>query len=141
MEWLSEDIDRGQAVLTCIALAITSCIIWFGRKKLLIAVPCAVIFLFIAAVAIPSFIPARPTAHRNACVNNLRQIRDVKIEWARANHKLPTDVPTEEDLCGTNGTNGFLRRKLICSDGGQYTFGAVNEDPKCSLADHGHKLP
>lgn len=141
MEWLSEDINRGQTVLTCAALAITVALIWLGRKKLLITIPCALIFLFLAAIAIPSFIPARSTGHRNACVNNLRQIHDVKIEWARVNHKLPTDVPAEADLYGTNGTNGFLRHKLVCPDGGQYAFDAVNEDPKCSLADHGHKLP
>ena len=111
MEWLSEDIDRGQTVLTCIALVITATLIWLGRKKLVIAIPCALIFLLLAAIAIPSFIPARPMAHRNACINNLRQIRDAKIEWARVNHKLPTNVPTEADLYGTNGTNGFLRHK------------------------------
>ena len=135
MDWLSEDINRGQTVLTCIALAIATCIDWLGRKNLMIAIPCLLIFLFLSAIAIPNFIRARPTAHRNDCINNLRQIRDAKIEWARVNHKLPTDVPTEQDLYGTNGTNGFLSHKLVCPDGGQYTFGAVNEDPKCSLAE------
>jgi hypothetical protein len=141
MEWLSEDIHRGQTVLTCIAFAITVVLIWFGRKRLLITIPCALVFLFLAAIAIPNFIPVRPMAHRNVCINNLQQIRDAKIEWARTNHKLTTNVPTEEDLYGTNGANGFLRHKLICPDGGQYTFGAVSEDPRCSLAEHGHKLP
>ena len=130
MEWLSEDPDRGEKLLYCIALLITVNLIWFGRKKLSASIPCALIFLLLAATVIPSFIPAHQMAHRNSCVNNLRQIHDAKIEWARVNHKLPTDVPTEADLYGTNGTNGFLRHKLVCLDGGQYTFGAVNEDPK-----------
>jgi len=106
----------------------------------MLAVPLAAVFLFLAAIAIPSFIKARPTSFRNACINNLRMIQEAKIEWAQQNHKQLTDVPTDEDLYGTNGTNGFIRHKLICPDGGRYTFGAVNEDPKCSLADHGHKL-
>jgi hypothetical protein len=124
-------------VLTCIALLITVNLIWFGRKKLLITIPCALIFLFLAAIAIPSFIRARPIAFRNACINNLRLIRDAKIEWASVNHKLPTDIPTFDELCGTNN---LLRRKPICQSDGTYTIRAVNEKPKCSLAEQGHRL-
>jgi hypothetical protein len=138
MEWLSENPHRGQAMLTCVALLITANIIWFGRRKLPVAIPCALLFLLIAATAIPSFIPARQSAHRNACINNLRQIRDAKADWAQANHKSPTDVPTEADLVGTNK---FLHFMPVCPSGGTYIFGAVNEDPKCSLTNHGHKLP
>ena len=105
-----------------------------------IAIPCALIFLVFAAAAIPSFIPARVAAHRNTCINNLKQIQNAKGEWARENHKLPTDIPTEEELYGVNGTNGFLRFKLICPSGGEYHFGAVNEKPTCSLAKKGHTL-
>jgi hypothetical protein len=67
----------------------------------------------------------------------LKQFRDAKNAWGIKYHKLPTDMPTEDDLCGTNG---FLRRKLVCPAGGKYTIGAVNEVPACSLADKGHKL-
>jgi hypothetical protein len=67
----------------------------------------------------------------------LKQIGKAKAEWAQAGHKLPTDIPTFDELCGTNN---FLRRKPICQGGGTYTIGAVNEKPKCSLVEQGHKL-
>jgi hypothetical protein len=64
-------------------------------------------------------------------------IEEAKDEWARANHKLPTDVPTEEDFVGTNK---LLHSMPVCPSGGTYAFGAVNQKPTCSLAEHGHKL-
>ena len=141
MEWLSEDTKRGQLVLTCIALAITVLLIWLGvvwlgRKRLLITMSVAVAWLFLAAIAIPSFLPARNGAYRKACINNLKQIQEAKAAWASAEHKLPTDIPTEGNLYGTLGTNGFLRHELVCPRGGKYTIGAVNEKPSCSNGWH-----
>ena len=137
MDWLSEDINRGQFVLTCIAILITAIIIWLLRRKLVIAIPCALVFFLCAATTISSFIPARNTAYRNTCINNLEQIKKAKEEWARQNHKLPIDVPREEDLYGTNG---FLKRKIGCPLGGQYTLGAMNQNPACTLSNKGHFL-
>jgi hypothetical protein len=141
MEWISDDpIKRTTTLLFYVVLVITVVGVWFGRKRLALTIPCALIFLLSAIlvlVAIPSYFPARPMAHRNACINNLRQIRDAKIEWARKNHKLPTDVPAEAELVGTNK---FLHSMPVCPGGGTYTFGAVNQNPSCSLAEHGHKL-
>jgi len=45
-----------------------------------VVVPAAGLFLLFAAVAIPSAIPARTAALRNACVFNLRSIQDAKIQ-------------------------------------------------------------
>jgi len=140
MEWLSEDPNRGETVLTCIAIVITVTLIWLGRKKLLVTIPCAFTFLLLAAIAIPSFLPARNVAYRNTCINNLKALERAKDEWAREKHKLPADIPMEQDLYGLNRTNGFLRSKLVCPRGGKYTFGAVSEKPTCSLANKGHKL-
>lgn len=137
MEWLSEDINRGESVLTGIAIGITICLIWFGRKKLSVSIPIGLTFLLLAAIAIPSYLPAHNVAYWNACINNLRAIEKAKETWTEAKHKIPTDVPTLTDLCGTNN---FLRFTPACPKGGIYSFGAVSEKPVCSLAENGHKL-
>ena len=36
----------------------------------------------LAAIAIPSFMKARTTSQKNACINNLRQIESGKEQWA-----------------------------------------------------------
>jgi len=137
MDWLADDLERGQRVLTIGIFVITGILVLIGRKKLIIAVPCACVFLLLAAMAIPSFIPARNVAYRNACINNLRQIETAKAAWAEANHKSATDIPTMDDLCGTNN---FLRFIPTCQKGGIYSLKAVGQKPVCSLANKGHKL-
>jgi len=94
MEWLAEDVNRGESVLTGIAVGITVCVIWLGRKKLSVSIPVALVFLLLAAIAIPSFIPARTMAQRAACINNLKLIENAKVEWAKSFNKLPNDIPT-----------------------------------------------
>lgn len=145
MEWLSDNPGRGESVLALIAISITGVVIWLGvvflgRKRLGVTILIALTWLLLAAIAIPSFIPARSQAYRNACINNLKGIQHAKALWANAEHKLPTDIPTELDLYGTFSTNGFLHHKLVCPNGGKYTFEAVGEEPSCSFADKGHKL-
>jgi hypothetical protein len=140
MEWFTDDPWRGQTALTLIALMVAAAILGVGRKRLRWAVPSALIWLLLAAMTIPSAIPARPAAQRNACINNLRQIQDAKAEWAKENKKLPADIPTEGDLYGLSGTNGFLRHRLACPRGGSYTFGIVAENSTCSLSSKGHRL-
>jgi hypothetical protein len=98
------------------------------------------VYIFLmAAVVIPNIDWGNRVADENICINNLRGIFQAKAEWAQINHKLPTDIPTITDLIGTNK---FLLRSIpVCPFGGTYTIGAVNENPKCSLATRGHKLP
>ena len=140
MEWFVDDPRRGQIALTVIALTLAAAVIWLGRRKLFLAVPSALALLFFAAMAIPGAIPARSAAQRNACISNLRSIREAKSDWARENNKLASDIPTEGDLYGTNGTNGILRHQLSCPRGGKYTLGALSENPTCSLSGKGHRL-
>jgi hypothetical protein len=140
MEWFTDDPRRGQTALTLIAFVVTVAILGLGRKRLLWAIPCAFIWVLLAAVAIPSYMPARPIAYRNACINNLRSIQDAKIRWAAETGKLTNAIPGEDDLYGVNGTNGFLRHRLTCPRGGTYTFGSVAENPRCSLSEKGHRL-
>lgn len=145
MEWLSDNPGRGESVLALTAVAITAIIIWLGvvflgRKRLVVAILIAFAWLILAGIAIPSFIPARTQAYRNACINNLKQIQEAKTAWADAEHKLPTDIPAELNLYGTFGTNGLLRHAIVCPRGGKYTIGAVGKNPMCSFAKAGHKL-
>jgi hypothetical protein len=140
MEWFVDDPRRGQIALTVMVLVVAAADIWFGRRKLLLAVPLSLVFLLLAAIAIPSAIPARPASQRNACVFYLRAIQDAKTEWARANNKLPTDIPTDADLYGTNGVVGILRHRYDCPRGGIYTIGAVSQNPTCTFSNKGHRL-
>ena len=140
MEWFTDDPRRGQTALTLIAIVVAAAILAVGRKRLLWAIPSALIWTLLAAMVIPSCMPARPIAYRNACINNLRLIRDAKTRWATERGKLTNAIPTEADLYGVNGTNGFLRPRLTCPRGGIYTFGRVAENPKCSLSEKGHRL-
>ena len=97
-----------------------------------------VAILLIPALAVILFLLIRlnRSGHynpRNACVANLKQIEGAKATWALENKKLPTDVPQDSDLFGTNR---YLREKLNCSEGGTYSLGAVNEKPTCSIPGH-----
>lgn len=140
MEWFVEDPRRGLAALIVTVLALVVMTIWLGRRKPFISVPVASLFLILLAIAIPSYMPARPLAFRNACINNLRLIRDAKNRWATENHKSANDVPTDGDLYSLGGTNRYIRHNLICPAGGTYAFKRVEENPICSLSQKGHRL-
>lgn len=140
MEWFVDDPRRGKIALIVIVLVVAAAGIWFGRKKLVLAVPVSLLFLLLAAIAIPSAMPARPAAQRYACISNLRAIQDAKTDWGRTNNKLSADIPTEADLYGTNSTAGILRHRHICPRGGIYTIGAVAQNPTCTFSNKGHRL-
>jgi len=136
MEWFVDYPRRGETALWIMAFAFAAAVIWLGRRRLILAIPVALAFLLLAAIAIPSAIPARRAAQRNACIHHLGKIRDAKIQWAGGNNKLAGDVPAEDDLYGANVTNGILR----CPRGGNYTIGALGQNPTCSLSGKGHRL-
>ncbi len=136
MEWLHEYITRGQAVLTVVLLLSAGTILFIGRKKLSLAIPTALVVLFIGAAVIPSFISARPTAQRNSCIANLHAIRDAKAEWLQK-HGATGAAPTEAELLAPSGT---LHHSLSCPRGGVYNFGRVGENPSCTLSNKGHRL-
>lgn len=137
MEWFVDEPHRGEALLRALTLLAVVVGLWLGRRQLLLTSLCALVFLIIAAMAIPSIIPAKTSSQRMACTFHLRAIADAKSQWARENAKLPTAIPSEADLYGEAQP---LRHKLECPRGGRYVIGAVNENPTCSFADKGHKL-
>ncbi len=88
----------------------------------------------LAAIAIPSFIQARNTSRKNACIANLKQIDAAKEQWALANDKNNGDSVTMGDLVTT-----YIKSTPECPAGGTYALEAIGTDPTCSVTDH--KLP
>lgn len=72
-------------------------------------------------------------ASPSACINNLRQIDGAKEQWAIAQDKQESDIPTWQDLLP------YLKRKPACPQGGMYTIGPVGMPPACTIP--GHQLP
>ena len=73
--------------------------------------------------------------HRNACINNLRQIDGAKQQWALEKNKPADAVPKVEDLLPYLKDGVFP----VCPDGGTYFINSVEAVPTCTLA--GHALP
>ncbi len=89
----------------------------------------------LAAIAIPSFVKARSTSQKNACINNLRQIDSAKEQWALAQKKVSGYTITTTDITGSNGVNEYIKAGTPnCPAGGTYTYGPVSTNPVCSLA-------
>lgn len=85
----------------------------------------------LAAIAIPSFIQARTTSQKNACINNLRQIDAAKEQWALEANKVTGDAVDAAYLVYIKG--GALP---TCPASGTYTVGAIGTDPVCSVTLH-----
>ena len=74
-------------------------------------------------------------ANANACINNLHEIAQAKLQWALDKAKNTTDVPAAQDLAPYCKDAVFP----VCPDGGTYTINAIGEPPTCSVP--GHVLP
>jgi hypothetical protein len=93
--------------------------------------------LVLAAIALPRFLPPRVTLSQNACANNLRWIAHAKDEWARANGKTNGEEVAEA------GVDQYIRDEVApkCPSGGVYIYGAVGDEPLCSMSNSpGHRL-
>jgi hypothetical protein len=126
---------HAETALLLIVLALVAVALWFGRKQLRVMIPVCTLVFLLAAIAIPSAIPARPYAHRAACINNLKLIEKTKAKWAEESGSNTNNIPTEVDLFGAE-----LKSKPVCPSGGSYSSGTVGEKPRCSLLSRGHKL-
>lgn len=95
------------------------------------------------AIAIPNFISVRANVQKDMCINNLRQLKMAKEQWAFENDKLDSDTPVAADLDSyiKDGTNS-----LVCpQDTGKsfntsYTINNVGTDPACKIYPSQHKL-
>ncbi len=107
--------------------------LWWGLGCLL-AVPAVMTVIavvgLLAAIAIPSFVKARDTAQRNACVNNLRLLESAKESAARQHsYQAGNSVPEQE-------VAEFLKNNpagLVCPKGGHYTLNPAGQAPECSV--------
>ena len=87
----------------------------------------------LAAIAIPSFMRARTTSQKNACIENLRQISGAEEQWAMESNKNTGDAFV------TTAVASYLKRSVLpaCPGGGNYIYGAVGTDADCSITAHG----
>lgn len=92
----------------------------------------------LAAIAIPSFVKARNTAQQNACINNLRMIDSGKEQAALAERWGDTDTAI------TTVVNQYIKGNTtpVCPAAGTYTYGTMNQNPRCNFAGSTtHRLP
>ena len=87
----------------------------------------------LAIIVLPSFLKSREESTRKACGNNLLQIFNAKLRWALENKKGGDEVPPDDELFGTNA---YIRVKPTCLGGGDYTIGAVDDPPLCTVPTH-----
>jgi len=112
----------------------------------------------LAAIAIPSFMKARTTSQKNACINNLRQIESAKdqysIEAGRTNGWSfgADDAVAFSNLVGVSA--GYIKANPACpaSDdtalkgtvaraSHDYTCNAIGTAPSCRVDNATHILP
>ena len=86
----------------------------------------------LAAIAIPSFMKARTTSQKNACIENLRQVEGAKEQWAMEASK------STGDAINTSGVSSYLKGSKFpaCPGGGTYTYNAVGTDASCTVTGH-----
>jgi prepilin-type N-terminal cleavage/methylation domain-containing protein len=91
----------------------------------------------LAAIAIPSFLKARDSARRTACINNLRNIDGAKDQYALENGGGEIDIFTHDNL----GTYIKDTNKCFCPAGTDldrffvmsYSIESLSSNPVCAL--------
>jgi prepilin-type N-terminal cleavage/methylation domain-containing protein len=98
----------------------------------------------LAAIAIPNFVKARTTSHKNACINNLRQLDGAVQQFALENKKAASDTVALTDA------TPYLKNSVVCPAGGttatdSYSVSDCQTQPTCistgGKAANGHVLP
>ena len=85
-----------------------------------------------AAVLIPKVVTTRCA---NACINNLRQIDGAKEQWALENQKTNGEPVVVAEV------NAYIKGGApTCPEGGTFTYGVVDEMPRCSIGKADHVL-
>ena len=96
-----------------------------------------------AVIAVPNFVRANGQSQKNACINNLYQIRCAIHQWA-VETKTPDGGPVQfADI------HVYLRNTLVCPAGGttfsdSYTIANTTTQPVCKKVPTGvnaHILP
>jgi len=95
------------------------------------------------AIAIPNFIGIRAAIQRDDCINNLRQIKMAKEQWALEKNREFADTPTAADLDPyVKGGTASLKCPLDPAKtfATSYTINNVGTDPACKISSGTHKL-
>ena len=111
----------------------------------------------LAAIAIPSFMKARTTSQKNACINNLRQIESAKDQYAIEKGGTNGQLIEAEGTVFTNlvgGASGYIKAYPACpaSDStlakgvlgratADYTVNVIGTNPVCRKVAATHVLP
>jgi prepilin-type N-terminal cleavage/methylation domain-containing protein len=100
----------------------------------------------LATIAIPSFLKARTTSQKNACINNLRQIDAAKAQWALETNQAPTATPVAGDLDDYIKYTTSLDADIYCpADSSRtftssYTINPLTANPVCQIDATNHAL-
>jgi hypothetical protein len=102
-----------------------------GGKEIVAAATLAPVGLM-AAIAIPSFVKAKDTSKKNACINNLRMIDAAKEQWALEKSKKDGDKVNAEDI------KKYLKgnKMPVCPQRGTYEINPIGSAPECSISEH-----
>jgi hypothetical protein len=80
--------------------------------------------------------------HRNACINNLRQIDNATQEWAADNRQGPATTVAYTDI------QPYLKGSVTCPAAGSgatfdgsYSLSTVADKPTCKISPTTHQLP
>jgi hypothetical protein len=82
----------------------------------------------------------RVSVVKSGCVSNLQIIEWCKYEWMSQNHKTINDAPNWNDLKIYFEAHGWTNERPVCPQGGTYTLGRGDEDPRCSIGGPSHSL-
>lgn len=91
------------------------------------------IIALVLAIAIPSFIKARESVHRNSCIANLKAVDEAISLWSFSEGKGGDDPVTMADLSA-----GYLKTEPFCpldTDRVGYIVTTVSEVPVCPRAE------
>ena len=91
-----------------------------------------VVFVFgiLGGIAIPSFMKARETSQKNACVNNMRMMEASKEQWA---------LETKQAQGATVDTAAclmYMKTTPVCPAGGTYTWTTIGVNVRCGVPGH-----
>jgi hypothetical protein len=95
------------------------------------------VFASLASMVAPDFLwdagsrCPRPRQNKNACINNLREIDGAKEQWALENHVESGKLAIVKEV------DAYIKGgHPKCPQGGTYTYGKVDEPPRCSIKGH-----
>ena len=95
--------------------------------------------LMIIIMAIGLVHSKRRIAKLSLCVDNLRNIELIKLDWASNENKTINDTPTWDDLHPYSLVR-WSNNIPICPSGGIYTIGLVGKNPTCSIGGPEHSM-